>query len=90
MNSFVRASEETFRTVALGTLVGTKDRCLLGEPNRRRPTRPRPGLAPLPRRAPPRPDLLVVCPGFGLGRSWNKNTYTNDITKNEINGNNNI
>ena len=28
----------------------------------------RPGLAPPPRRAPPRPDPPVVCPGFGLGR----------------------
>ena len=31
--------------------------------------RARPYLAPLPRRAPPRPDPPVVCPGFGLGRS---------------------
>ena len=28
----------------------------------------RPGLAPPPRRAPPRPDPPVVCPGFGLCR----------------------
>ena len=41
-------------------LVGTRDRCLLGEPNCRRPFRPG--------HAPPRPDPLVVCPGFGLGR----------------------
>ena len=40
--SFVRACEETFRTVVYGTLVGTRVRCLLGEPNRRRPFRPGP------------------------------------------------
>ena len=35
-NQIVRASEETFRTGFFGTLVGTRDICLLGEPNRRR------------------------------------------------------
>ena len=36
------------------------------DPSASRLARPRP--APLPRRAPPRPDPPVVCPGFGLDR----------------------
>ena len=36
------------------------------DPTASRPIQPR--AAPLPRRAPPRPDPPVVCPAFGLGR----------------------
>ena len=61
-NYTVRASEETFRTVVFGTLVGTRGRCLLGEPNRRRSF--------WPGHAPPRPDPPAVCPDFGFGRSY--------------------
>ena len=42
------------------------------DPTASRPTLPRP--APLPRRAPPRPDRPVVCPGFGFGKSKCRNT----------------
>ena len=59
-NSIDRASEEMFRTVVFVTLVGTKDKCIQGGPNRRRPFRPGD--------APPRPDPPVICPGFRLGK----------------------
>ena len=45
-------------------LVNTRDRCLLGEQNRRRPFRPG--------HAPPRCDPPVVRPSFGLGRFFVK------------------
>ena len=38
------------------------------DPTATRPTLPRP--ASLPRRAPPRPDRPVVCPGFGFDKSF--------------------
>ena len=53
-----------FKTIVFGTLVGTRDRCLLGEPDRRHPFQP--GYAP------PRLDPPVVCPGFGFGRFIDK------------------
>ena len=63
--SFVRASEETFRTGVFDALE-VEGRWSPGrtDPSASRPARPRP--APPPRRAPPRPDPPVVCPGFGL------------------------
>ena len=66
--SFVRASEETFTRVLFGTLSGTKERCPLGEPNRRRPFRPGPAW---PRRravhrlAPTRPWYIRVLDSAG-------------------------
>ena len=66
--SCVRASEETFRTVAFDALVRKEDGCFLGGPSRRRPVLPFP--AP-PRRTAvrrPSPDPPVVCPGFGLDK----------------------
>ena len=45
--SFVRASDETFKSDLFDALGGTRDGCLLGEPIRRRPVLPGP--------APPRP-----------------------------------
>ena len=69
-NSFVRASEEAFRTVVFGCLEGKGDVCLLREPTRRRPVLPRPApprpAAPPPRRPPHRVDPPVVCQGFGF------------------------
>ena len=68
--SFVRACEQTFRTIvldALEALESKKDGCLLGKPTGRRPVLPRP--APLPRRAPPRPDPPVVY------QVWNREFY---------------
>ena len=53
MISFVRASEETFRTGVLDALAGKRVGRLLGEPTRRRPVLPRPAL-------PRRP--AVCCP----------------------------
>ena len=50
-NKTGRASEETFRTVVFGSLVGTRVKCLLGEASRRCPFRPG--------HAPPRPDPPV-------------------------------
>ena len=64
--SFVRASENSFRTVVDDAPEGNRDGCLLGEPTRRRPVLPR--TAPPLRRAPPRP---VVFLGFGFDR-WTK------------------
>ena len=64
--SLVRASGEMFKTCVFDALEGTRDSCLLGEPFCRR--RVLPGPAPPPRRAPPRPDPPVVCPGFGFDR----------------------
>ena len=55
--SFVRASEETFRTAIFDALEGKRDGCLLGEQTRRRPVLPRPAqprLAATPCAAPPR------------------------------------
>ena len=63
--SLVRASGETFRRRVFDALEGTRDSCLLGEQFCWHPVLPDP--APPPRRA-PRPDPLVVCPGFGLDR----------------------
>ena len=63
--SLVRASEETFRRLVLEALEGTRDACLLGEQFCWHPILPDP--APPPRRA-PRPDPLVVCPGFGFNK----------------------
>ena len=67
-NYIVRASEEMFRTVVFDTLVGTRNTCFLGEPNRRRPFRPS--------HAPFRPDPPVVCSGFGLGKLSDMIPYT--------------
>ena len=61
---FVRASRETSRRVFFGDLEGKKDGCILGEPTRRRPSRP----TPPPRHALPRLDPPVVCPGIGFDR----------------------
>ena len=66
-NSFVRASEETFRTVVYDAPESKRDSCVLCEPTRRRSTLP--GTALPPRPAPSRPDLLLVCPGLGIDRS---------------------
>ena len=63
--SFVRASGETFRRRVFDALGGARDACLLGKLFCRRPVLL--GPAPPPGRA-PRPDLLVVCPGFGFDR----------------------
>ena len=66
--SFVRASEESFTRVLFGTLLDTRDRCPLGEPNRRRPFRPGPAW---PRRravhrpAPTRPWYVRVLDSAG-------------------------
>ena len=67
--SFVRAFEESFRRVVFGTLLGTRDRCPLGGPNRRRSFRPGPAW---PRRravdrpAPTRPWYVRVLDSTGL------------------------
>ena len=66
--SFVRASEELFRTVVFDALEGTRDGFVLREQIRRRPILPGP---PRPA-APPcaaRPDPPVVCVGFVFDRS---------------------
>ena len=63
--SLVRASGGTFRRCVFDVLKGMRDAYLLGEMFCRRPVLP--GLAPLLRYA-PRPDLPVVCPGFGFDK----------------------
>ena len=63
--SLVRASGETFRHRFFDALGSTRDACFLGVLFCRRPVLP--GRAPPPRRA-ARPDLPVVCPGFGFDR----------------------
>ena len=63
MNSIVRAPEETFTTVVFGTLVDTRDGCLLGEPNRRRPFRPGPAW---------RRCRAVPCPARGMSGFWTR------------------
>ena len=57
--SHVRASEESFRRFVFGTLGGTRDGRLLGQPFCRR--------SALPRRV-PRPNLPMTCSGFGFDR----------------------
>ena len=52
--SFVRAFEESFKTVVFDAAVATQDGCFLGEPTRRRPVPHRCPAAP-PCAAPPRP-----------------------------------
>ena len=65
--SFVRASENTSRTVVLRALEGERDNCSWA--NRIAASRfAPPHSAPPPGRAPPCPDPPVVCPGFGLDR----------------------
>ena len=67
--SFVRASDEAFKTVVLDVLDGKRDGRLLGEPTRRRPVLPRPALPRRPTyRAPPCPNPPVVCPGLGFDK----------------------
>ena len=63
--SLVRASGETFRRRVFDALEGTREACPLGEQFCWHPVLPDP--APLPCRA-PRPDPLVVCPGFGFAK----------------------
>ena len=71
--SFVHASENTYRRVFFGSLVGKMDGCFLAAQTRRlhpaltrlAPPRPDPPRPPR-RRAPPSPATPVVCPGFGL------------------------
>ena len=60
--SFVRASEEPFKTFVFDALEIKRAGILLGEPTRRRPVLPRPASPrrPPPCRAPPRPDPPVV------------------------------
>ena len=65
--SVARASEKSPRTVVQVASEGKRGGILLGEPIRRRPVLLR--TAPPLRRAPPRPDPSVVCPGFGFDRS---------------------
>ena len=59
--SYVRASDQSFRTVVPDALGKRGVGCPLGEPTRRRPVLP--GPVP-PRRAPPRRDPPVVYPGL--------------------------
>ena len=54
-------------TCLFGVWEGTRAGSLLGEPILRPPVLP-PRSAPTFRRAPPRPELPVVCPGFGIDR----------------------
>ena len=74
--SFVRAFEESFRRAVFGTQLGTRDRCPLGEPNRRHPFRPGPAW---PRRravhrpAPTRPWYVRVLDSTSFG-------YTKQMT----------
>ena len=79
--SFVRASEETSRTVAYGALEGKDGRLVVSlahrpaaATSRPDPPRPAPPRSPRPpcRRAPSRPGPPMVCLGFGLY----KYTYT--------------
>ena len=63
MISLVRASGESFRRRVFDALEGTREARLLGEQFCLHPVLHDPD--PPPRRA-PRPDLPVVCPGFGL------------------------
>ena len=60
MISFVRAFEESFRTVVFDALGGKRLGRLLGKRTRRGLVLPR----PVPGHSPPRLDPLVVCPGF--------------------------
>ena len=61
--SLVCASGKTLRGRVFDALEGTRDPCPLGEKFCWHPVLS--DAAPPPRRA-PRPDLPVVCPGFGL------------------------
>ena len=65
-NYTVRASEESFRTVlSIHWRARKREGCLRAGSSQRRPVlRIQPRPAPPPRRAPPRPDRPVVCPGF--------------------------
>ena len=77
--SLVRASGEAFRTRVFDALEGGRDDCLLGELFCRHLVLR--GPAPPPRRA-PRPDLPVVCPGFGLDRFKRGFCFTIDLNWN--------
>ena len=66
--SFVRASEESFRTVVLDALEGKRDACFLGEPTHRHPVLPRPARLRRPavrRPAPTRPWYVLVLDSTG-------------------------
>ena len=73
--SFVRASEEMFRTIVLDAL-GTQDGCVLGEPTRRSPVLPNPGQP----WCPPwqRPALTGMCSRLVLGSTGSSQGF-NDI-----------
>ena len=66
--SLVRASEEMLRTIVFDAPEETSDGCVLRGETRRRSILPSPPCPAAPLCA-ARPDLLVVCPGFGLDRS---------------------
>ena len=61
-----RASEESFRTVFSIRWGAREWGCPLAGSSQRRPVLPQPRPVPPLRRAPPRPDRPVVCPGFGF------------------------
>ena len=65
-NSFGRASGGTFSRIVYDAPEGKRNGCFLGKPTRRPPVLPR--TAPPLRRAPPRPDPPVLCPGFGFDK----------------------
>ena len=67
--SFVRASEDTFKTVTPDALEGKRAARLLGEPTRRRPVLPRPALPRRPavhRSASTRPWYVRVLDSTGV------------------------
>ena len=66
--SFVRASDETFRTVVYDALGGKREGYFLGGPTRRRPVLPRPAS---PRPAVP-PCAAPPRHARGMSRFWNR------------------
>ena len=66
--SFVRASENMFRTIVYDALGCKRDGCVLGEPTLRHPVLPGPALPRRPALCPPRTTPPVVCPGIGFNK----------------------